>query len=346
MQRRGPSSRARTQRRTWPWMRSLAPARMPSDIAPQGSRRTRPLHVARERGETAMPGRGYAISGRGLILLSPDDLVVGDRVWVEVELPDGRRAGGHAVVAQIAGDGGKVACFDDLSNDVRALLDGPSVQVVSPTADPSPGRGVLSTMLRGLAIRDRTTVLHSAAVAHYARELAVATGASAAEQRLVHTAGLLHDIGKFIFPDSILRAEGGLTREDWELVKRHPAASAEIVAQVPGYEAVARAIRHHHERIDGAGYPDGLRGSEIPWISRLISVVDTYDAMTARDTYSPRRSVDGAVAELERVAGSQLDAAFVARFVELLGTGGVRFGAADDVDFEAALAVEHSFSAG
>ena len=201
-------------------------------------------------------------------------------------------------------------------------------------------------MLRGLAIRDRTTALHSAAVARYARDLAAATGASAAQQRLAHTAGLLHDIGKFILPDSILRAERGLTRQDWELVKRHPAASADIVAQVPGYDAVAKAIRHHHERIDGAGYPDGLRGTEIPWISRLISVVDTYDAMTARETYSPRRSVEGAVAELERVAGTQLDARFVGSFVELLGSRGVIFGDADDVDFEAELAAEHSFSAG
>jgi putative nucleotidyltransferase with HDIG domain len=205
---------------------------------------------------------------------------------------------------------------------------------------------VLNEVLRGLALRDPMTARHSAAVARYARELAVATGASAAQQRLVHTSGLLHDIGKFILPDSILQSERGLTRQDWELVKRHPAASADIVAQVPGYDAVARAIRHHHERIDGAGYPDGLRGNEIPWISRLISVVDTYDAMTARETYSPRRSVEGAVAELERVAGTQLDPRFVASFVELLGSREVSFGDADDVDFEAELAVERSFSAG
>jgi putative nucleotidyltransferase with HDIG domain len=307
----------------------------------------------RGRGQTATPGRGYAISGRGLILLSPDDLTVGDRVWVEVDLPDGRRAGGHAVVAQIAGDGGKVACFEDLSTEVRALLDGPAALVPAPPqAAPAPpgdafvGRGVLHAMLRGLALRDRMTARHSAAVARYARELAVATGAPPAQWRLVHTAGLLHDLGKFILPDAILQAERCLTPEDWELVKRHPVASAEIVAQVPGYDGVGRAILHHHERIDGDGYPDGLRGNEIPWISRVISVADTYDAMTARDSYSPRRSVQGAVAELQRVAGTQLDALLVERFIELLKTRGVAFRHADDADFEAELAVEHSFSAG
>lgn len=246
-----------------------------------------------------------------------------------------------------------VTRVDDVSAEIRALLDVPRARVVppahpvtAPSADARAGRGVLNEVLRGLALRDRMTARHSAAVARYARELAVAAGASAAQQRLVHTSGLLHDIGKFTLPDSILQAERGLTAQDWELVKRHPAASAEIVAQVPGYDVVARAILHHHERIDGSGYPDGLRGDEIPWLSRAISVADTYDAMTARDSYSPRRSVPSAVAELQRVAGTQLDPLLVECFVDLLGTRGVAFHHADDADFEAELAVEHSFSAG
>jgi putative nucleotidyltransferase with HDIG domain len=331
----------------------LAPARTRPGARNQRGCRTRPLRVARDQDQPATPGRGYAISARGLVLLSPDDLTVGDRVWVEVDLPDGRRAGGHAIVAQLSGDGGMVACFEDLSAEVRALLDAsPRAHEAPPIASAptlpvdASGRRVLSAMLRGLAQRDSMTARHSAAVARYARELALAAGASAAEQRLVHTAGLLHDVGKFILPDSILQAQRGLTAEDWELVKLHPAASAEIVAQVSGYAGVARAILHHHERIDGSGYPHGLGGAEIPWISRVISVADTYDAMTARDSYSPRRSVEGAVAELRRVAGTQLDARLVASFVELLETSGVAFHHADDADFEAELAVEHSFSAG
>jgi putative nucleotidyltransferase with HDIG domain len=332
----------------------LAPVRTRPGAPLQRGCRTRALRVSPGRGQVATPGRGYAISARGLVLLSPDDLTVGDRVWVEVDLPDGRRAGGHAIVAQIAGDGGKVACFEDLSAEVRALLDAspraheapPTDSVSSRPGDAAAGSRVLDAMLRGLALRDRMTARHSAAVARYARELAGAVGASAAQQRLAHTAGLLHDIGKFILPDSILQAGRGLTAQDWELVKRHPAASAEIVAQVSGYAVVARAILHHHERIDGRGYPHGLRGTEIPWMSRVISVADTYDAMTARDSYSPRRSVEGAVAELRRVAGTQLDARLVASFVELVKTSGVAFQHADDADFEAELAAEHSFSAG
>jgi putative nucleotidyltransferase with HDIG domain len=212
--------------------------------------------------------------------------------------------------------------------------------------DAARARRLLDALLRSLSLRDRMTARHSAAVARYARELAAAAGASAGQQRLVHTAGLLHDIGKFILPDSILQTKRGLSAQEWELVKRHPAASADIVSHLPGYEQVAQAILHHHERVDGSGYPAGLSGNEIPWISRVISVADAYDAMTGRDSYSRLRSVEDAVVELQRVAGHQLDARLVDSFVELLGTGSVAFRHADDADFEAELAVEYSFAAG
>ena len=158
---------------------------------------------------------------------------------------------------------------------------------------------------------------HSTSVARYARELAVAAGASWDEQQAAHTVGLLHDIGKVILPDSILHAERELSEQDWELVRRHPAAGAEIVGRVPGHEEVAGAILRHHERVDGTGYPDGLSGDDIPWISRVISVADTYDVMTARDSYNRPKPVAAAVAELHRVAGSQLDAQLVGTFVDL-----------------------------
>ena len=182
----------------------------------------------------------------------------------------------------------------------------------------SPGdRALLDAALRSLSLRDRTMAGHSIAVARYARELAVAAGASRDEQQAVHTAGLLHDIGKVILPDSILHAERELCERDWDLVRRHPGAGAEIVARVPGHDSVAVAILHHHERIDGTGYPDGLSGDDIPWVSRVISVADTYDVMTARDSYNRPKPVAAAVAELHRVAGNQLDARLVGTFVDL-----------------------------
>ena len=173
----------------------------------------------------------------------------------------------------------------------------------------------VNALLARLTARDPHTARHSVAVARYAGDLAVALGASDEERRLVHTAGLLHDVGKLILPDSILRAGRGLSEDDWELVHRHPVAGAELVAQVPGCGEIAEAIRHHHERIDGAGYPDGLIADEIPWMARVISVADAYDAMTARGSYKRPRTMPDAVVELRRVAGAQLDARFVDVFI-------------------------------
>ena len=122
--------------------------------------------------------------------------------------------------------------------------------------------GVLASMLETLALRDRMTARHSAAVARYARALAEAHGCSREQQDLAHTAGLLHDIGKFSFPDAILLAEQPLSDEDWRIVRRHPEEGARVVARMEAYGPVADIILGHHERWDGQGYPraPGRRG--------------------------------------------------------------------------------------
>jgi putative nucleotidyltransferase with HDIG domain len=200
--------------------------------------------------------------------------------------------------------------------------------------------GVLTAMLKTLALRDHMTARHSAAVARYARALAREAGCSVEEQELVHTAGLLHDIGKFIFPDRILLADSRLTDEDWEIVKCHPYQGAKIVRNVEGYGPVADIILGHHERIDGKGYPRGLREEQIPLLSRMISIADTYDVMTARDSYRKPVSRAEAVAELLRVAGAQLDAHLVALFVAMVERGDLVFRHGDDADFDAELDFE------
>ncbi len=197
--------------------------------------------------------------------------------------------------------------------------------------------GVLTSMIETLALRDRMTARHSAAVARYARAMALELGLSQSEQELIHTAGLLHDIGKFAFPDSILLASSRLTDEQRDAVKRHPADGARIVRRIDGYAPVADVILSHHERWDGKGYPRGLAGEEIPRASRLIAVADTYDVMTARDSYRKPVSSSDAVAELRRVAGTQLDAEIVELFAVLLTSGDLSFRHGDDADFEAEL---------
>ena len=145
--------------------------------------------------------------------------------------------------------------------------------------------GLLGTVLQTLSLRDKMTARHSAAVARYAREIASELGLSEREQDVVHTAALLHDIGKFIFPDSILFADTKLTNEQFEIVRMHPEQGARLVARIDGYGPVAEIILAHHERIDGRGYPNGLVGEQIPLAARIISVADTYDVMTSRDSY-------------------------------------------------------------
>jgi putative nucleotidyltransferase with HDIG domain len=200
--------------------------------------------------------------------------------------------------------------------------------------------GVLAALVQTLSLRDKMTARHSAAVARYARAIARATGCSEEQQDLVHTAGLLHDIGKFIFPDRILFADRRLSEDDWEIVRRHPAQGARVVGKVAGLGPVAEIIRCHHERIDGKGYPRALRGDDIPLLSRMISIADTYDVMTARDSYRTPVSQEAAIAELRRVSGTQLDGELVEVFIQLLCESGVGFQHTTDADFEAELNIE------
>jgi putative nucleotidyltransferase with HDIG domain len=200
--------------------------------------------------------------------------------------------------------------------------------------------GLLGTVLQTLSLRDKMTARHSAAVARYSREIAKELGLSEHEQDVVHTAALLHDIGKFIFPDSILFANAKLSKEEFEIIKRHPEQGARLVARIDGYGPVAEIILAHHERIDGKGYPNGLVGEQIPLAARIISVADTYDVMTSRDSYRRPVSSREAIEELRRVAGAQLDALVVETFVGLLEQRSVTFRHADDADFERELALD------
>jgi putative nucleotidyltransferase with HDIG domain len=197
--------------------------------------------------------------------------------------------------------------------------------------------GVLTAMIETLALRDRMTARHSAAVSRYASELAREAGCSEDEQELAHTCGLLHDIGKFIFPDRILLADSRPSEEDWEIIRSHPYHGAHVLRQIDGYGPVAEIVLCHHERTDGAGYPSGVAGDDIPLLSRMISIADTYDVMTARDSYRVPVSPREAIAELRRVSGTQLDARLVELFVGLLERRDVAFRHGDDADFEAEL---------
>lgn len=200
---------------------------------------------------------------------------------------------------------------------------------------------LLGALVRTLDLRDRMTARHSAAVARYAREIAATAGLSADEQDLVHTAGLLHDIGKFVLPDAILKSgRGKPTDSEREEILRHPYEGARIVSQIDGYQPIGEIILAHHERIDGKGYPRALSGEEIPVLARVIAVADAYDVMTARDSYRDPLSSAEAELELRRVAGTQLDKRFVEALIEVLDGKDLAYRHGEDVDFETELALD------
>ena len=175
--------------------------------------------------------------------------------------------------------------------------------------------GMIGLLLETLSLRDPNAAHHAAAVAHYAHELARAAGLSAREQAVVHTAGLLHDIGKEALPDHLLVGRSPPHPQERRLLQRHPVDGARLLLRVEGLGEVATAVLAHHERIDGQGYPDGLAGDDIPMAARILSIAEVYDVLTSESSYRQPLSAAEAEDELRRVAGAQLDGRLVWLFV-------------------------------
>jgi HD-GYP domain-containing protein (c-di-GMP phosphodiesterase class II) len=140
----------------------------------------------------------------------------------------------------------------------------------------------------------------------------------------VFRAGTLHDVGKIGVPDSILKKPGRLEPEEARIMETHPVLGEAIVAKVPQLKDLLPGVRHHHERWDGAGYPDGLAGEAIPLIARLIALADTYDAMTSDRPYRKGLPVEVALTEISRSSGIQFEPALAEAFVEMMRSSQAR----------------------
>jgi putative nucleotidyltransferase with HDIG domain len=200
--------------------------------------------------------------------------------------------------------------------------------------------GVLSGLVKTLDERDSRAARHCAAVAAFSRDLAEQLGMSKREQELAHTAGLLHDIGKFALSDRVMERGGKLLDSDWRGIRNHPEIGARLLRDIGVYGPVADIVRAHHERVDGRGYPRSLRGDEIPPIARVVAVAEVYDTLTAPDTYRTPMTSFEALNELRRVAGKQLDAHYVEALAALLAGRGVDYRHADEADFDRELDME------
>ncbi|MEX2425221.1 MAG: HD-GYP domain-containing protein, partial [Thermomicrobiaceae bacterium] len=166
--------------------------------------------------------------------------------------------------------------------------------------------------------KDPTTLEHSRNVAQYCRTIAELAGLNSAEVERIELAGLLHDIGKLSVPDHILSKPGPLTDAERTLINTHPDRGANILNQHPVLVTLVPLVRHHHERADGNGYPDGLAGEAIPPGASIISVAEAFDTMISQRTYQRTKTVDDAIDELVRHAGTQFDSRLVELFVSKL----------------------------
>ena len=177
---------------------------------------------------------------------------------------------------------------------------------------------LLLALASTIDLRDPFVVEHSRHVARYAALVAEELGMSAERAHLVYQAGLIHDIGKLAIPEAILFKPGRLTAEEYEVIKEHVTVGADLLDDFRSLQSVGNFVRHHHERFDGRGYPDGLKGEEIPLEARILALADAVEAMASDRPYRPGSSVTAILEEIQHEAGAQFDPSVVAAFVAVV----------------------------
>lgn len=201
-------------------------------------------------------------------------------------------------------------------NQVRSLSD-PAVSALSAemaavgSRDAVALTGTVEALAALVDARDAYTGQHAHDVSTLSVRLALALGLDTSETHLLALAARLHDVGKVVVPDAVLRKPGRLNADEWALIRQHPAVGADVVSRVPALRALAPIIRAHHERFDGGGYPDGLAGDAIPSGARIIAVADAFNAMTTDRPYRKAATVPAALEELRRCGGAQFDVSIV-----------------------------------
>lgn len=177
---------------------------------------------------------------------------------------------------------------------------------------------LVRAMVNALDAKSPWTKGHSTRVAMYAKEAAREIGIGEEELKNLELAGLLHDIGKIGTYDYLLDKPGKLADEEFEIIKKHPAQGEKILGGIKQLKEIIPVIKYHHERIDGRGYPDGLKGDEIPLSARILHVADTFDAIMADRPYRQSPGIEYAIAELKKRSGSQFDKEVVEAFLKAL----------------------------
>lgn len=178
--------------------------------------------------------------------------------------------------------------------------------------------GLAAAMISLLDSKDQYTARHCAAVAMYCRDMAAALGLGESETEALHLAGLLHDLGKVGTPDAILGKEGLLDSDEWEYIHEHPMKGAEVLSHLVAYRDVADIVQYHHERLDGSGYPLGVRSQDIPELAKILAVADSYHAMTSDRPYRGAMSSFEALKVLRQNAGVLYEPLYVETLGQIL----------------------------
>lgn len=173
-------------------------------------------------------------------------------------------------------------------------------------------------LLKAVDAKDHYTSMHCKRVATYSLRLGIKLNLTSKELSTLNLSAMFHDIGKIGIPDSILNKNSKLTDEEYDVIKTHSTIGANILSVSPALNEISETILSHHERIDGKGYPNGLKGEDIPKLSKILCICDSFDAITTRRSYKEEFSIDHATEELQRVAGSQLDEEYTKKFIELI----------------------------
>jgi HD-GYP domain-containing protein (c-di-GMP phosphodiesterase class II) len=180
----------------------------------------------------------------------------------------------------------------------------------------------IAALCQAVETKDYYTRGHSERVSRGAVMIAEAIGMRPERVGAIRFAGMLHDVGKLGVPTKVLQKDGGLTEEEFAAIQLHPMRGLEIVREIGFLNEALAGIMHHHERMDGTGYPMGLAGAEIPEFARVISVADAFDCMTSTRSYRAARPIEDAIAELRRCAGTHFDAKVVEAFIAAIALHG------------------------
>ncbi len=179
----------------------------------------------------------------------------------------------------------------------------------------------LETFAHAIDAKDKDTNGHSIRVATYSREIARRMGLSEEDQEKIYYVAMLHDIGKIGIPDSILKKPGKLTDDEVQVIRNHPSIGGEILQDFTAIDGISEGARYHHERYDGKGYNERLKGEEIPLFARIICVADSYDTMSSRRVYKEHHDEQYILKELVECSGKQFDPNIVPYMVEMIKDG-------------------------